>query len=292
MRQPDRDGRLQPLSSSEGVDSDAYFTRIGYTGSRAPTLETLAGIHLRHPQAIAFENLDPLLKRPINLQPEVLSGKLLRARRGGWCFEQNLLLRHVLEDLGFRVTGLAARVMWNAPEGVVHARSHMLLKIEGVGAAPYIADVGFGGLTLTGPLQLVPDIEQPTPHETFRLIRSGSGAADDYILQALVAGVWKPLYSFDLQPQLLVDYQVSNWYLEHHPESLFVSNLLAARVGPDCRYGLFNNKLSTHRLGAESERVTLTTAAEIRDVLERVLRIDLPDDPGLDHLLARLSSST
>ena len=273
---------------AEGVDIGAYFRRIGYTGSRAPTLDTLAGILLRHPQAIAFENLDPLLKRPISLQSEALEGKLLHAGRGGWCFEQNLLLRDVLQELGFRVTGLAARVMWNAPEGAVRARSHMLLKIEGVGSATYIADVGFGGLTLTGPLLLAPDVEQPTPHEMFRLV--DSGGTDNYILQALVGKVWKPLYSFDLQPQLLIDYQVSNWHLEHHPESPFVNNLMAARVEPDRRYGLFNNKLSTHHLGGDTEQTTLSTASEMREVLERVLRIELPDDPGLDGLLVSLST--
>jgi N-hydroxyarylamine O-acetyltransferase len=273
---------------TQGVDSDAYFTRIGYSGSRAPTLRTLADILLRHPQAIAFENLDPLLKRPISLQREALEGKMLRAGRGGWCFEQNLLLREVLQDLGFRVTGLAARVMWNAPEGAVRARSHMLLKIEGVGAATYIADVGFGGLTLTAPLLLVPDVEQSTPHETFRLVRGGDG----YILQALVRAAWKPLYSFDLQPQLLIDYQVSNWHLEHHPESPFVNNLMAARVEPDRRYGLFNNQLSIHHLDGDTEQTTLSTAADMRQVLERVLRIELPDDPGLEGLLASLSTRT
>lgn len=271
---------------ADGVDTGAYFRRIGYTGSRTPTLETLAGIHLRHPQAIAFENLDPLLKRPISLLREGLESKMLHAGRGGWCFEQNLLLRDALEDLGFRVTGLAARVMWNAPEGPVRARSHMLLKIEGLDAASYIADVGFGGLTFTAPLLLVPDIEQTTPHETFRLTRSG----DSYILQVRMREAWKPLYTFDLQPQLLVDYQVSNWHLEHHPESPFVNNLMVARVEPDRRYGLFNNKLSTHHLGGNAEQSTLSTATEMRQALERVFRIKLPDDPGLDGLLRSLST--
>src|SRR3569833_2845993 len=112
---------------ADGIDIGAYFSRNGYTGSRAPTLETLAGIHLRHPQAIAFENLDPLLKRPVSLQPEALEGKLLRAGRGGWCFELNLLLRDVLRDLGFRVTGLAARVLWFVLVGVVWVRCLLLL---------------------------------------------------------------------------------------------------------------------------------------------------------------------
>ena len=274
--------------SPPDIDVDAYFARIGYDGPRTPTLETLAALHFRHPQAIPFENLDPLLKRPIGLTGSALESKLLRARRGGWCFEQNLLLRDVLQSLGFQVIGLAARVMWNVAEGVVRARSHMLLKIDGLDGGPHIADVGFGGLTLTGAVRLVPDMEQPTPHEVFRLIRGGS----DFVLQASVRGEWKALYTFDLQPQLLVDYEVSNWHLSTHPESPFVSNLMAARVTPERRYGLFNNKLSSHALGGDSEQVALATPTALREALEGTFGIELPDDPGIEALLERLSTRT
>jgi N-hydroxyarylamine O-acetyltransferase len=274
--------------SPPDIDVDAYFARIGYDGPRTPTLETLAGIHFRHPQAIPFENLDPLLKRPVGLTAPALESKLVRARRGGWCFEQNLLLSDVLQSIGFQVTGLAARVMWNVAEGVVRARSHMLLKIDGLEGGPHIADVGFGGLTLTGPVRLIPEVEQPTPHEMFRLTSRGS----NYVLHASVRSEWQALYTFDLQPQLLVDYEVSNWHLATHPESPFVNNLMAARVTPERRYGLFNNKLSTHSLDGHSEQVTLATPAALREVLESTLEIRLPDDPGLDALLERLSTRT
>ncbi len=271
----------------DDVDIEAYFQRIGYAGPREATLETLADIHLHHPQIIPFENLDPLLKRPVVLSAEALERKILFGGRGGWCFEQNLLLGNVLQAIGFRVTGLAARAMWNAPEGLVRARTHMLLRIDGLDDGPYIADVGFGGLTLTGPLRLVPDIEQATPHETFRLLE----ADGEYVLQVLIRDAWKPLYSFDLQPQLLVDYELWNWHLEHHPDSPFVINLMAARVTLDRRYGLFNNKLSIHVLNGESQQTTLATAAELRGTLEHLFGIELPDDPGLEALLTRLARS-
>jgi N-hydroxyarylamine O-acetyltransferase len=271
--------------SPDVVAVDAYFSRIGYAGARTPTLETLTGILLRHPQTIAFENLDALLRRPIGLDPEALEKKLVRGGRGGWCFEQNLLLRDVLQTLGFQVTGLAARAMWNAPDGVVRARSHMLLKIEGVEGGTYIADVGFGGLTLTAPLRLVTDLEQPTPHETFRLVRREG----DLVLQALLRDAWKPLYSFDLQPQRVVDYELSNWYLANHPGSPFVDNLMTARVTPDRRYGLFNNRLSTHYLHGESDQAVLASPGEMQRVLESTFGIELPDEPGLEALLARLA---
>src|SRR4051812_32745388 len=150
-------------------DLNAYFTRVGFSGVASPTLDTLRELHLRHTQSIPFENLNPLLGWPVQLDPVSLQQKLIQARRGGYCYEQNLLFKQALEAIGFRVTGLAARVVWNVTEGVVLPRTHMLLRIDLAGQ-PYIADVGFGGLTLTAPLLLEAGIEQPTPHESFRLI--------------------------------------------------------------------------------------------------------------------------
>jgi N-hydroxyarylamine O-acetyltransferase len=269
----------------EPVDTAAYFQRIGYTGDATASLQTLAEIHRLHPAAIPFETLDALLKRPIPLTAAALEHKLLHSGRGGWCFEHNLLLGCVLHSLGFTVTGLAGRVRWNKPEGTVHARTHMLLLVEGVAGGPYIADVGFGGLTLSGPLRFAIDVEQSTPHEVFRLQRAG-----DYILQARIGDAWKPLYSFDLQPQHVIDYEVWNWHLCHHASSLFIDNLMAARVTPERRYGLLNNRLSTHHLHGPSEQVTLTTAAQLRATLEGPLNIRLPEDPGLEAQLERLVS--
>jgi N-hydroxyarylamine O-acetyltransferase len=276
-----------PALLPHNVDVEAYFQRIGYAGPHDPTLETLAEINLHHPQVIPFENLDPLLKRPVVLSAEALERKILFTGRGGWCYEQNLLLGSVLQSIGFRVTGLAARAMWNAPEGVVRARTHMLLRIDDLDGGPCIVDVGFGGLTLTGPLRLVRDIEQATPHETLRLLEGDRG---EYVLQVLIGGAWKPLYSFDLQPQLLTDYEVWNWHLCHHADSPFITNLMAARVTLDRRYGLWNNRLSIHVLNGESQHTTLATATELRGTLEHLFGIELPDDPGLEALLTRLAT--
>ena len=83
--------------------------RVGYSGERTPTLKTLQAIHIHHAESIPFENLNPFLGLPVNLDLESLQQKLVRSGRGGYCYEQNLLLSHVLNTLGFKVTGLAAR---------------------------------------------------------------------------------------------------------------------------------------------------------------------------------------
>jgi N-hydroxyarylamine O-acetyltransferase len=264
-------------------DLDRYCERIGYAGPRTATLETLAAIHLRHAQTIPFENLNPLLKSPVGLDLETLEQKLVRGRRGGYCYEHNLLLKHVLEVLGFRVTGLAARVLWNAPAGVVTARNHMLLLVD-LAEGRHIADVGFGGLTLTGPLRLEADIEQTTPHEPFRLTRAG----DMYVLEARTRDTWQPLYRFDLQEQFPIDYEISSWYLTNHPNSFFVTNLIAARPDRDRRYALRNNELAVHHLNGESDRRIIENAADLLDTLEMCFHVTVPDTQELRAVLERV----
>ncbi len=266
------------------IDLDAYFRRIGYEGGRAPTLETLRALHRLHPQAIPFENLDPLLGRPVKLDPASLERKLVREGRGGYCYEQNLLFREVLQAIGFPVTGLAARVLWNVPEGVVMPRTHMLLLVD-VDEVTHVADVGFGGQTLTGPLRLAPDVEQATPHEPFRLVRSG----EQFVLQSKIRESWVSLYRFDLQDQIQPDYEVYNWYVSTHPQSIFVNSLLAGRAAPGRRYTLLNNQLSVHHLNGGADKGVLATVAEIREALQTEFRLTLPDAPELDAVLERLT---
>ena len=76
----------------EGFGLDAYLARIGYEGPREPSLLALRGIVAAHSAAIAFENIDVLLKRDVSLDLATLQRKLVHRRRGGYCFEQNTLL--------------------------------------------------------------------------------------------------------------------------------------------------------------------------------------------------------
>lgn len=274
------------MSPAIVIDLDAYLQRIGYAGPRTPSLTTLRALHLAHAQAIPFENLDPLLGRPTPLDPPSLMRKLVHGKRGGYCFEQNLLFSHALRQLGFAVAGLTARVIWNQAENAETMRSHMLLAIN-LPEGPHIADVGFGGLTLTGPLRLAADLEQQTPHEAFRLLRS----EDEFTLQAQVAGAWKGVYRFDLRPTLQIDYEVLNYYLSTNPASHFVPNLIVARPRPGRRDALLNSSLAIHWLGGPTERRELTSASAMREALETIFDLRLDRGPALDAALERLIGS-
>jgi N-hydroxyarylamine O-acetyltransferase len=264
------------------VDLPAYFARIGHRGDAAPTLANLQSIHARHVDAIPFENLAAFLGEAVPLDLASLQGKLLTPGRGGWCFEHNLYLSAVLEAMGYEVRRLAARVRWNVPAGVVTPRSHMLMRVR-VAGEDYIADTGFGGLTLSAPLRLMADLEQATPHEPHRLLAEGEG----YALQAKIAGEWAAMYAFDLHEQQQADYEVSNWYLANNPRSQFVSGIIAARAAPGVRHALRNTRYAIHHADGRTERRFLGDAAEFRSVLREAFRIDVPATALFDEKIAR-----
>jgi N-hydroxyarylamine O-acetyltransferase len=266
---------------SDDANIDAYFERIGFSGSIAPALTTLEQLHALHPAAIAFENLDLLIGAPVRLELRNLEQKLLFERRGGYCFEQNLLFKAMLEDLGFAVTGLAARVHWGHPEGEERPRSHMALKVE-INGSDYLADVGFGSATLTAPLRLRADAEQQTPHETYRLV----GGEPDWLLQIRIGDEWRSVYSFDLTEHGLEDYVGLNDNLQADPG--FRDNVVAARAEKDRRLTLRNHEIRIHpAAGGETERRTLAGVAEVKEALAGIFGINLPAGEKLDPALER-----
>lgn len=201
-------------------ERQTYFARIGFQAKAVPTLETLQRIHLLHTCSIPFENLDVLLGRTIRLELDNVFEKLVVAGRGGYCYEQNALLRAALEDIGFEVEDLAARVLITQPPEMP-PRTHRLLLVS-INQQRYLADVGFGGKTLTSPLRLETDVEQPTAHGVYRLTHLES----DYLLSIKQPDGWMPLYRFDLQPQYFSDFQVANHYVSTWPESYFRHHLM------------------------------------------------------------------
>jgi N-hydroxyarylamine O-acetyltransferase len=265
------------------LDLDCYLERIGYSGERTPTLETLRALQALHAQAIPFENLDTLLGKPVQLDLASLERKLVRSRRGGYCFEQNQLFKHVLHAFRFDAIALAARVAWERPAGELRARTHMVLLVA-LGADRYLCDVGFGGLTPTAPVKLAPDVEQRTPHETFRLVRESV----DFAVEAFVRGEWKRLYRFDLQEQLDVDIEMSNHYVMSHADSPMLGRLLAARVAADRRFGLGNGVLNVHHLHGASERRRIGSAAELKAVLETTFGIAVPGGRDVEAAFERV----
>jgi N-hydroxyarylamine O-acetyltransferase len=254
-----------------------YLDFLKYSGSTAPTLATLRSLHLLHTLKFPFENITPFLHLPVELKPETVLNKLTIQNRGGYCFEQNLLFSEVLKELGFKVKGLGGRVVWNQPEELITRRSHMLLLVD-IEGQDYLADVGFGGLTLTTPLEFKVDVEQSTTHEKFRIGTIGG----DYKLQAFVGSDWKALYRFDLQEQMPIDYEVANFYVSTHPSSIFRNLLIAGKPLEKGRVSLNNNVFTHYSHEGKAEKKVLSNVSQVKDVLTNTFNIQLPMGIELD----------
>jgi N-hydroxyarylamine O-acetyltransferase len=259
------------------TDLDAYFGRIHYDGPRRPTLGVLGALCAAHPAAIAFENLDPLLGHAPLLAPEALRNKLVDQRRGGYCYEQNALLRLALLELGFEVTSLAARVLWmSTPDVPTRARSHMLLMVDLGAPGRYIVDVGFGGHLFDAPLLFQPDAEQVTRHSTLRIVEAADADGTLFIVETRLAHGWSPIYRFTLDAQQPVDYEPLNWYTGTHPSSMFCHNLLAERLTADLRATLFNDLLTLRAPGQPPRVRRIESAADLCRVLSDVFDLEAP----------------
>lgn len=264
---------------------DGYLARIGYDGTIAADLATLAGLHAAHVNAIPFEDLDPLLRRPVRLDLASLQDKLVDNRRGGYCFEQNVLFKAVLEAIGFTVTGLTARVRWmSPPDSPLSPREHMLLKVD-LPEGSYLADVGFGACLLEAPLQLRTGIEQRTAMGNFRLAE----ADGHYWLSAWQPDGWRVMYAFDLHPQIHADYELGNWYAATCPDLPFLGTLIMERLSRDRRYKLIDRRFVVERRDGEvaSERV-LGSPEEMRQIIEQTFNV-VPPAPA-EEIFARLGA--
>jgi N-hydroxyarylamine O-acetyltransferase len=257
------------------MDLEAYFERIGYTGPTDPTLETLQGLHLAHAESIPFENLDIILGRPILLDVEHLEAKLVRDRRGGYCFEQNGLFAAMLQELEFRVTGLAARVRMGVSSP--GPRTHRVTIVD-LPEGRWLADVGFGGDGLLLPIPLEPG----KPAEQFAWTYRLAEEPNLLVLQALHGEAWIDLYAFTMEPQLPIDYILANHYTSTHPQSKFVRFPTVQLPGREVRKILRGHEYIEMR-ASDSERTIIDGEDTLLGLLEKSFGLLFPPGTSFEH---------
>ncbi|HEV3070405.1 MAG TPA: arylamine N-acetyltransferase [Solirubrobacteraceae bacterium] len=199
-------------------DLDSYLARIGLCGR-----PDLAQVHRAHATSIPFENLDPQCGVPVSLELEDLERKLVGERRGGYCFEQNLLLKAALEALGAEVELFLARVRYRAQRGATRPRGHLVMRAQSQGES-WLADVGFGLGSLLEPLPFTAGAAQEQSGWSFRVVQDST----ELVLQSVEDGEWVDLYGFVPQPVPLIDVETSNWWVSTHPRSPFVTGLIVS----------------------------------------------------------------
>ena len=256
------------------MDIDAYFKRIGYAGTRTPTLENLHKLTFAHTTTIPFENLDVLLGRPITLNIESLFQKLVVERRGGYCFEQNGLFLAVLTQLGFKAAPLSARVRIDRPRDFIPSRTHMFIRVD-FRDKSWLTDVGVGGLSLTQAIELDNNETQTTPHEARRIIRDGK----IFFHQVKFGDKWSDICEFTLEEMPHIDQEIANWYTSTHPNSHFKNRLIVARAGDDSsRYTVLNDEFKVRNREGESQLIKINSQEDLLHILKKYFGLSLSSD--------------
>jgi N-hydroxyarylamine O-acetyltransferase len=227
----------------------------------------LRDLHLAHATRVPFENLDIHLGRAIRLDLGHLQEKLVRGRRGGYCFEHNTLFATVLEACGFPVVRLAARVRAGASR--LLPRTHMLLEVV-VDGSGFLCDVGFGADGPLLPIPMAVGSEVAVFDRPYRL----AGEGDALVLQCASAGGWQNLYAFTREPQYAVDFEMANHYTSTYPESRFVRTITAQRRTPTEQFVLRNRELTIERDGTMQTR-SIDDPATLGSVLSELFGLNL-----------------
>jgi arylamine N-acetyltransferase len=262
---------------------DAYFDRIGFSGACSMGLPLLRDLVFQHATSIPFENVDVLLGKGISLELEAIHRKLVESQRGGYCFEHGALLMSVLQELGFPVRPLSARVRLQVPAGVTPPRSHLFLRVQ-IDGVPWAVDVGLGSLSATGPFRLdVENTEQEIPHEPRRIVRTEGEPFPKYFHQARLGDQWIDVSEFTLEEMPPIDREAANWWTSTYPHARFRQNLLVALPHRDGTRSSLQNKTFIHRHGA---RIIEQFEIGDRDHLVRILserfQIAIPKGTRID----------
>src|SRR4029453_5271570 len=117
-------------------------------------------------------------------------------------------------------------------------------------------------------------------HESFRILPMGP----QLLVQALVEGEWKPVYSIAAAPWLDTHYELANWFPSTHPASPFRHRLIVTRTTPEARHILSQGRLTIRRPDGSSEKRYLD-ADGIMSALEELFL--LPVEPAWQEIAER-----
>ncbi|WP_172293946.1 arylamine N-acetyltransferase [Pseudoruegeria sp. HB172150] len=252
----------------EDEDYALYLARLGLDGVPVSP-DGLQRLQQAQMNAIPFEGIDAFLGLVPDLSLKTLGDKMLRGRRGGYCYELNTLYGAALHRAGFSARRVLGRVRQRRP--VPGPRSH-LAWIVGTGGNRYLSDTGFGGPMPRQPLAI--DMgEQTVADGAYRL--SQDETTGETVVEKRGDDGWMSCYGFDEAHVTDNDIVAANYVSATWAGSPFGSNLMVAGYDGDCRLGLFNRMFSEDGPSGAIRR-DLTSADELARVFDR-LALPAPD---------------
>ena len=222
----------------------------------------------KHIAQYSFNSLGVVLGQELPLDVESLLNKIVKRRRGGYCFEHNKLVLKVLKELNFDVRLLLAKVVYN--QDVEVARTHRVTLLSFAGDN-YIVDAGFGHLGARFPVKIELGLVQEQGDAQYRIIKN---SRDEYCFQVFKEGEFFTLYTFDLQHYTESDCLVAHFYSHKHPDAAFVNNLVVCRKFSNEIKSLRNGEFH-HIIGNVTNTTQIIEVKQLHQLLTEVYQLDI-----------------
>jgi len=213
---------------------DRYLERIDLSIDKKPTLENLQKLQRAHLYHVPYENLDIMRGVPLSLEIEDLYDKIVRRRRGGYCFELNGLFSWLLTELGYEVTGYFARFLRSVVGDTMPLRGHQVMRVKPIDTEEaYLVDVATGIGSPDTPICMKDGALITQASGRFRLHHQPD---DTWMLQEWRNEDWGRIYQFSEEPQLPIDYKTTSFFCEHAPHSTARQKWIVNMRTPEGRY--------------------------------------------------------
>lgn len=251
---------FQTRSKVHPIDIDPYLNRLKLTHQK-PSLKYLKQIHKAHLLNIPFENLDIHYQNKIILDIEKIYNKIITRKRGGFCYELNSMIFHLLSNIGFDCQLLSANVKGSKEWGPPFDHMVVLVKIDQIN---WLVDVGFGNLFVE-PKKLVTNEPQLDYNNYYRFEKDPD---ERYLLKkSKDNSLYNTIYRFDLSSHELIEFLPMCNYHQESDQSIFTQNKLITQLFANGRITLTDRKLKLE-LNGELKEIPIMNEDEFLSKLE------------------------
>jgi len=250
------------------MNTNEYLNRIKFLGTIKTDLNTLSQIHQNHIFNIPFENLDIQNYKKLKLDEKSLYNKVVKCKRGGFCYELNYLFLSLLMNLGFDAKMISARIFDNEKLGPKFDHMAIIVCLEN---ELWLADVGFGDLFIR-PLRIDKGIQQPDELNIFKVDFLNE---ESYLLSKSENGTdFKKKYVFNTKERKLEQFLPQCELKQQSSDSYFVQNKVCTIAQKNGRKTIFNSKYIEKTNGKKTE-LAIETKEQERKILEQEFNIIL-----------------
>lgn len=174
--------------------------KLDPTKEYEPNLETLRLLMQHYILNVPYENLDLALKKEFSVKLEDIYSKIVCSSRGGICYESNTLFAYMLQQLGFDVIMILAKVADTTYIGFDYPHLALLVTLND---DEYLVDVANGQ-----------NVREPMPlhNDTFIAIAENNEYKIEHhegVYTLLVnhrRKGWLPRYLFTKEPKYVSDF--------------------------------------------------------------------------------------